>query len=126
MPNKDLGERISIMRRSRKISQIELAKKLGVSQSAVAAWETGRNEPNLEMLDSLADIFNVPMSALLNSEEQVRITGQLSKTDYDRLEALHQNPRLGMLFDRQRKMSNKDIDAMLTIAKSILNERNEE
>ena len=126
MPNKDLGERISIMRRSRGMTQKELAAKLGVRQGTVAMWETGKNEPSLETLSHLADIFNVPMSAMLSAEEQVRILGTLSKTDYDTLEALHQNPKLGMLFDRQRKMSSADIDAMLAIANSILKERNEE
>ena len=43
--------------------------------------------------------------------------------DYDKLEALHQNPRLGMLFSRSRKMSDDDIEFMLSIADRILKER---
>ena len=43
--------------------------------------------------------------------------------DMDRLEDLHQNPRLGMLFDRTRKMSGADIDFMIQMADRILGER---
>jgi hypothetical protein len=45
------------------------------------------------------------------------------REDQDRLEALHQNPRLGLLFDRSRKMSHADVEFMLQMADRILKER---
>jgi transcriptional regulator with XRE-family HTH domain len=49
--------------------------------------------------------------------------GTYDVADYDRLEALHQNPRLGMLFDHSRKMSKEDVDFMIQFAERILKER---
>ena len=43
--------------------------------------------------------------------------------DQQRLEALHQNPSLGLLFDRTRKMSHDDVEFMLQFADRILKER---
>ena len=57
---------------------------------------------------------------------QRRLDLGLSAPDQERLEALHQNPRLGLLFDRSRKMTDKDIDFMLQMADRILGERDGE
>ena len=117
MGNKeDLGIRIRTMRQSRGMTQAELAKLIGQSQSSITMYETGRREPEFDVLEALADVFNVPMSAFVQKNE-------VSPNDIDRLEALHQNPRLGLLFDRQRQMSSKDIEFMLQMADRILGER---
>ena len=43
--------------------------------------------------------------------------------DQMRLEALHQNPRLGLLFDHTLKMDSEDIDFMIQMAERIVKER---
>jgi transcriptional regulator with XRE-family HTH domain len=53
------AERLKELRFRKRISQKELAQKIGVSPSTVAAWEVGRNEPNYDMLKKLADFFGV-------------------------------------------------------------------
>jgi len=47
------------------ITQNEAAKALKISQSAFAAYETGRNEPNLEMLAMLCKLFVVSSDWLI-------------------------------------------------------------
>lgn len=42
-----LGQRIALQRRAVFLTQAQLAKRLGVTQSAVARWETGDTEPAL-------------------------------------------------------------------------------
>lgn len=51
-----LGERIYRARRTLRMSQIEFAEALGVSQSAISNWETGADRPSVEMLFILADV----------------------------------------------------------------------
>ena len=63
---KDLGERIRTMRASRNLTQADLASALNVSRSAVAMWESGDREPSLEMIEGLADTFNVSISSLVD------------------------------------------------------------
>ena len=66
----DLGEKIRIMRKSRDLSQAELAEKAGLSTSAIAMYETGKRKPKYEQLEALADVFNVPLSAFLDENPE--------------------------------------------------------
>ena len=59
----------------------------------------------------------------LNPVELVPMPGTDRTEDEERLEALHQDPRLGLLFDRSRKMSHEDVEFMLQMADRILKER---
>lgn len=43
--------------------------------------------------------------------------------DSDRLEAMHQDPRLCLLFDRTRKMTHEDVEFMLQLSDRILKNR---
>jgi len=101
----------------RGLSQADVAAKLDVTSAAVSAWCVGKKYPRIDMLQRLADLLGVTLSALTTAE------GMKSVDDMDRLEAIHQNPRLGLLFDRQRKMSNRDVEFMLEMANRILGER---
>ena len=66
-------------------------------------------------------------SALDYMDAQIAFQEDIHDPDHDknviRLEALHQNPRLGMLFDRQMRLKDSDIEMMLMLADRILNER---
>lgn len=65
-----IGDRIRAFRRKNKISQTELSKAIGVTQSAVGMWETGKREPDIAMLRKIASFFDVPVSELLGEPDQ--------------------------------------------------------
>ena len=121
MTTKELGQRIQVGRMSRGLTQADLANQLGVATSTVGMWEIGRREPSIETLEAISDIYNVPLSYFLCDDPDHAVN--ISPADADRLEAIHQNPKLGLLFDRQRKMSEADVEIMLTLADRILAER---
>ena len=60
-----IGLRIRELRKQKRMSQTELAKSAGVSQTTVTAWETGKAEPSSSAVARLADIFNVTTDYLL-------------------------------------------------------------
>lgn len=60
-----LGARISALRRDAGMSQSELARRLGVSSSAVGMYEQGRREPSAERLVKIARLFSVSTDYLL-------------------------------------------------------------
>lgn len=67
MANKNvIGQRIRTMRLSRGMTQADLAKSIGQSQSSITMYETGRREPDFETLEALADVFNVPMVSFVD------------------------------------------------------------
>lgn len=55
------------LREIKKVSQAALAKHLGISQSTVAMWESGKNKPEHKYLVALADYFNISIDELLGS-----------------------------------------------------------
>ena len=60
-----LNENIKIGRKSKGLSQDELAIKLNVVRQTVSKWERGLSVPDSEMLISLSEILEIPVSELL-------------------------------------------------------------
>ena len=122
MSTEEMGVRIKLLRMNKGMTQQELADELGVKRSTIGMYEQGQREPDMETIDAIADVFNVPSGYVAFGGEG----RYLDQRDSDRLEALHQNPRLGMLFDRQMKMKSEDVDFMLQMAERIMKERDGE
>lgn len=59
------SDRLKSLRRSFKVTQEKLADDLGVAKSLISMYENGKRLPSFEMLESIADYFNVPMSSLV-------------------------------------------------------------
>lgn len=56
---------LKLLRTEKNMSQQELADALGISKSAVNMYERGDRQPNFEVLESIADYFNVDIDYLL-------------------------------------------------------------
>lgn len=64
------SQRLKELRKSIDITQVALAKKLFVSQQAVAKWEVGTASPNPDMLNNIASFFNVTTDYLLGRTDE--------------------------------------------------------
>lgn len=69
--NKTYVERIKELREEEKISQAQLAKSTGLSQSAIAAWEVGKNVINANAIIALANFFGVTTDYLLGVSDKI-------------------------------------------------------
>lgn len=61
--------RLKSLREHHKLRQVDFAREMGISQSALSSWENGKFEPDTEMLAKLADYFDVSIGYLLGCEE---------------------------------------------------------
>ena len=68
MKNK-LAQRIKELRLENNFNQVELAKACEVKQSCVSKWERGETLPDVEMLITLATVFNVTTDYLLGIKD---------------------------------------------------------
>lgn len=62
------GENLKLIRKSKNISQEELAEKLGVSRQSVSKWETGENYPSINNILCLCDIFKCKINELVHED----------------------------------------------------------
>ena len=60
-----IGEKLTILRKSKKISQKQLAEIIGVRKSAVSLYETNKNDPTDPIKIKLAKYFDVSLDYLL-------------------------------------------------------------
>ncbi|MGT2623973.1 XRE family transcriptional regulator [Streptococcus thoraltensis] len=63
--NATVAENIKLYRKQTKLTQKELATKLGIAPTAVSAWELGRNKPLMDNIEHMASIFGIAKSTLL-------------------------------------------------------------
>lgn len=111
-----LGEKIRNRRIELNMTMEDLGNAIGVQRSAINKYEKDIvSDLKRSTIQSLANALHVSPLYLLEEDDEDQ--------DQQRLEALHQNPRLGLLFDRSRKMSHEDVETMLAVAASILKER---
>ena len=61
----DVGKNIRRFRVQKKLTQDALAEKLHVTRQAVSNWETGKNQPDLEMLEAMAKALDLELAVLL-------------------------------------------------------------
>ena len=128
------GEILRRIRKERGMTLDEMAAYLGTTKQALSRYERGERTPKITLAAQFAEQLGVDLSELIgyeyHSEEPTFEDAafgddlrQFSADDFHRLEALHQDPRLGLLFDRTRKMTSADVETMLAVAASILKER---
>ncbi|MBO4929283.1 MAG: helix-turn-helix transcriptional regulator [Clostridia bacterium] len=85
-----LGARIAALRHDRGWSQAELARRLGISTSAVGMYEQGRREPSAELLVALSEEFKVSTDYLLTGKPAAMDHVDVARLLENRLSAAQQ------------------------------------
>ena len=68
MDQKKIGKFISAERKSKNMTQAQLAEKLNITDRAVSKWETGRSLPDSAIMLDLCKELNISVNELLNGE----------------------------------------------------------
>lgn len=67
----EFHEKLQELRKTKGLTQEELAKELYVSRTAVSKWESGKGYPNIDSLKEISRFFSVTIDELLSSEELI-------------------------------------------------------
>lgn len=111
-----LGEKIALLRKSRNLTQSDLAQLIGKSTSTVAMWETGQRDPDTNMIVRLSDLFKVSSDYLLGiidnpnanyPKESVGWIMSLNEKGY--MERLRKNAHATLLPLLENNLSIKEI-----------------
>jgi transcriptional regulator with XRE-family HTH domain len=79
----ELSVKLRELREKNELSQRELSKKLGLSQSTIGMYETGKREPNTEILTKIADFYGVSVDYLLDRDEETELPAYIMKVAND-------------------------------------------
>ena len=69
MNNYVTGSTVKQLRETRKLTQAELAEKIGVSSKTVSKWETAKGLPDVSLLQPLAQALGISVIELMNGEQ---------------------------------------------------------
>ena len=80
MQQKEFGDRLRRTRLRARMSQTDLAKKIGVARSTVSKWESVPNvDPGAKLLRSAAKALNTTEEYLLNGKGGANLAGRLAR-----------------------------------------------
>ncbi len=96
-----LNENIKTIRKSKGLSQQELAVKLNIVRQTVSKWEQGLSVPDSDMLLSLSEVLETPVSTLLGET--------VIETEVDTLKAISEKLEVINLQLAQRKTTRRKI-----------------
>lgn len=79
MDQAKIGRFLSELRKEKKITQEQLAEKLGVARRTVSRWETGSNLPDIDLLMELSDLYEVDLREILDGARKNEMLDQETK-----------------------------------------------
>ena len=103
-----LNENIKAIRKSKGLSQQELAIKLNVVRQTISKWEQGLSVPDSDMLISLSEVLETPVSTLLGET--------VTEAEVDNLKAISEKLEVINLQLAQRKTTRRKIIRWLLVS----------
>lgn len=68
--NMSLGQRLTELRKSKKMSQEEVAEELSVTRQTISKWETDQSTPDFDKIIPLCKLFEISSDELLTGEKK--------------------------------------------------------
>lgn len=84
-----IGERIAHLRARLNLTQVDLSKKAGVSQSTIAQIESGKKDPSVSTLKKLAGALDVHIAVLFAGDDVHVFDMKRLREKYKKAEKLH-------------------------------------
>jgi len=99
-------QRLAELRKSRNLTQAEFAKIFNIATGTIGMWESGKREPNYEMIVKIADYFDVSVDYLLGRDSDSPIPEEPDEL-------------LFALYGETKELSKEDRQKILEFAKFI-------
>lgn len=84
-----LKENLKISRKNKGLSQEELSVKLNVVRQTISKWEQGLSVPDAEMLISISEVFDTPVSVIIGENIEGKDKNDL-KVIFEKLEVINE------------------------------------
>lgn len=94
----DFSEKILSLRKSRGLTQEQLAEKLNVSRQSVSKWESGQAIPELETIVALCRVFDITTDYLLKPSEMDELSIKTEMLEKQQQQLLIREQRYKRIF----------------------------
>ena len=98
-----LKDNLKTLRKNKGLSQEELSIKLNVVRQTISKWETGLSVPDAEMLVTISELFETPVSEILGESIEEKETNDL-KIISEKLEVINEQISISQKQKRKRKI----------------------
>ena len=109
-----LKDNLKTLRKNKGLSQEELSIKLNVVRQTISKWETGLSVPDAEMLVTISELFETPVSEILGENIEKKEKDDL-KVISEKLEVINEQ-----LSNYQKEKRKKKNQALIIIDISII------
>ena len=92
-----VGEKIKEIRKSKGLTQKQLAEKIGIAEITIRKYEKGERQPSTEQLVSIVNALEVPVSQLMSNDEIIDLKLEQLHTMIDKYAAGETSSLLNML-----------------------------
>lgn len=78
--NEVIGQNLMLLRKNKKLTQLELAEKFNYSDKSISKWEKGESLPSIEVLKQLANFYSVSLDDLTSEYFEINSTTEIEPT----------------------------------------------
>lgn len=116
----EFKDRLKEMRQKLHLTQRDLGVALGISTSTVSMYEQGARTPDMDMLEHMADFFNVDVDYLIGRSE--RSTYYIRPEVAQLAQKAYSDPDVKMLLSAKSDLSADDFNYVMSLIKRLRGE----
>ena len=106
-----MSDMLTYLRKRQGLTQQQLADKLNMSRSAIGMYETGKREPEIEVLEAFADFYNVDMNTLTGRVPSPAPIPQ----DFQPMPPMDEVPLVGKIACGSPILAQQNVEGMVSV-----------
>lgn len=116
-----LGSRLKKLRTDKKLTQLQVANKVNISEARYNLYENNKRQPDFELLKNLAEVLETTTDYLLGNDNTTKIINNIIPDNElaDKLSTLVENEKAKILFDKIGELNDSELDQFIDIANII-------
>lgn len=112
-----LGNRLKKLRLEKKLTQLQIAQKVDISEARYNLYENNKRQPDYELLKNLAEVLETTTDYLLGNDNTTKTINNIISDDElaDKLSLLLENEHAIALFDKLGELNEEELSQVVDI-----------
>ena len=116
-----LGNRLKKLRLEKKLTQLQIAQKVNISEARYNLYDNNKRQPDYELLKSLAEVLETTTDYLLGNDNTTKTISSVIPDNElaDKLSVLIENEHAKVLFDKLGELSDEELNQVADIVNIV-------